>query len=107
VALSPVLVPVDAHSPFQTVPQLAPLALLVAVLVEGAVVELGVALPPPAPLVQVQVQVRVQALRAESPGVLEPKLANMGSTSVLAPPAQLTVAFEEKLAADLGMVQSQ
>jgi hypothetical protein len=31
----------------------------------------------------------------------------MGSTPVLAPPAQLEAAFVEKLAADQGMAQSQ
>jgi hypothetical protein len=69
--------------------------------------ELEAAPLPPALLVLVQVLVQAPVLRAESLGVLEPKLANMGSTPVLAPPARLTVAFEEKLAADRGMVQSQ
>jgi len=106
---APLLALVLVGAQFQMVPAPAPAPLaLEAVEPAGeAAVESEGALPPPAPLVQVQVQVRVQALRAESPGVLEPKLANMGSTPAVAPPAQLEAAFVEKLAADRGMVQSQ
>jgi hypothetical protein len=101
------MVLVGAQFLFRMVLAPAPPALEVAEPAGGAAVELGEARPLPAPLAQVQVLVQAPALQAESPGVLEPKLANMGSIPVLVLRARLTVVFEEKLAADRGMVQSQ
>ena len=96
----PALALVGAQFPSRKAPQLVPLALLVAALVEGVAVELGVALPPapPAP--------PALAL-AESPAAQAPSLVNRGSALGEDGPAQLEAKPLDGLFFSGGMLRSR